>query len=256
MTSGGAKSLTRSVVVIGATSAIAEHCCRLWVRGGPVELILVARNATHAERIASDLRARSGQAEVSVETLDFLSTPAIAAAVTRWTAQSPVDIALIAHGVLSPQQPCQDDIERARRSIEVNGLSPVLFAEAFAGAMSRIGRGTIGMIGSVAGDRGRRANYVYGASKALMDRYAQGLQHRFAGSGVTVVLIKPGPTDTPMTAHYKAQGRRLASVELVARGTVDALERGTPVAYLPRRWKFIMFVARALPDFIFNWVRF
>ncbi|NQW51694.1 MAG: SDR family NAD(P)-dependent oxidoreductase, partial [Rhodospirillales bacterium] len=110
----------------------------------------------------------------------------------------------------------------------------------------------IGMIGSVAGDRGRRANYVYGASKALMDRYAQGLQHRFAGSGVKIVLIKPGPTDTPMTAQYKAQGRRLASVESVAQGTVDALERGTPIAYLPRKWQLIMFVVRALPDFIFN----
>lgn len=242
----------KRIVVIGATSAIAEHCCRLWVQRSPVELILVARNVELARRIAADLRARGGQAEISVETLDFLSTPAIAAAVARWTAQGPVDMALIAHGVLSPQQPCQDDIEQARCSIEVNGVSPVLFAEAFAGAMSPAGRGTIGMIGSVAGDRGRRANYVYGASKALMDRYAQGLQHRFAGSGVKIVLIKPGPTDTPMTAQYKAQGRRLASVESVAQGTVDALERGTPVAYLPRKWQLIMFVVRALPDFIFN----
>jgi len=242
----------KRIVVIGATSAIAEHCCRLWVQRGPVELILVARNVELANRIAADLRARGGQAEISVETLDFLSAPAIASAVARWTAQGALDMALIAHGVLSPQQPCQDDIEQAWHSIEVNGVSPVLFAEAFAGAMGRVGRGTIGMIGSVAGDRGRRANYVYGASKALMDRYAQGLQHRFAGSGVKIVLIKPGPTDTPMTAHYKAQGRRLAPVESVAQGTVDALDRGTAVAYLPRKWRLIMFVVRALPDFIFN----
>ena len=238
--------------MIGATSAIAEHCCRLWVQRGPVELILVARNVTLADRIAADLRARGGEAEVSVETLDFLSTPAIAEAVARWTIAAPVDMALIAHGVLSPQQSCQDDIRQTHEAIEVNGVSPVLFAEAFAGAMSRVGRGTIGMIGSVAGDRGRRANYVYGASKALMDRYAQGMQHRFADTGVKVVLIKPGPTDTPMTAQYKAQGRRLASVESVAQGTVDAMEHGTPVAYLPRKWQLIMFVARVLPNFIFN----
>ena len=223
---------------------------------GPVELILVARNGPHAERIAGDLRALSAQAEVSVETMDFLSAPAISAAVTRWTADRPLDTALIAHGVLSPQQPCQDDIERTRQSIEVNALSPVLFAEALAGAMGRTGRGTIGMIGSIAGDRGRRANYVYGASKALMDRYAQGLRHRFAGSGVRIVLIKPGPTDTPMAAPYKAQGRRLAPVDKVARGTVEAMRRGTAVVYLPWRWKFVMFVARALPDFLFNRINF
>ncbi len=242
----------KRIVVIGATSAIAEHCCRLWVQKSPVEFILVARNLPLAQRIATDLRARGAAVDVSVETLDFLSASAIAEAVARWTAQGPVDIALIAHGVLSPQLPCQEDIAQAHQSLEVNGVSPVLFAEAFAGTMERAGRGTIGMIGSVAGDRGRRANYVYGASKALMDRYAQGLQHRFAGTGVKVVLIKPGPTDTPMTAQYKAQGRKMASVESVAEGTVNAIERGTPVAYLPRKWQLIMFVVRNLPGFIFN----
>lgn len=242
----------KRIVVIGATSAIAEHCCRLWVRQGPVELILVARNVTLAERIAADLQARGEDVGVSVETMDFLSTQAIAEGVARWTAQAPVDVALIAHGVLSPQQPCQENISRARESLEVNGVSPVLFAEAFAGAMERAGKGTLALIGSVAGDRGRRANYVYGASKALMDRYAQGMQHRFAGTGVKIVLIKPGPTDTPMTAPYKAQGRKLASVESVAEGTVNAIKRGTSVAYLPRKWQLIMFVVRNLPNFIFN----
>ena len=242
----------KRIVVVGATSSIAEHCCRLWVQKGPVELILVARNVALAERIAADLRARGGAVDVSVETMDFLSVPAIAEAVARWTTQAPVDIALIAHGVLSPQLPCQEDLARAHEALEVNGVSPVLFAEAFAGAMERAGNGTIALIGSVAGDRGRRANYVYGASKALMDRYAQGLQHRFAATGVKVVLIKPGPTDTPMTAQYKAQGRKLASVESVAEGTVNAIGRGTPVAYLPRKWQLIMFVVRNLPNFIFN----
>jgi len=242
----------RRIVVIGATSAIAEHCCRLWVQRGPVDLILVARNVKLAQHIAADLRAGARDADVSVETMDFVSTPAIAESVARWTAHAPVDIALIAHGVLSPQQPCQADIGKARESIEVNGVSPILFAEAFAGAMERAGKGTIAMIGSVAGDRGRRINYVYGAAKALMDRYAQGMQHRFARTGIKVVLIKPGPTDTPMTAQQKARGRRLASVESVAQGSVDAIERGRPVAYLPRRWQLIMFVVRILPDFIFN----
>jgi decaprenylphospho-beta-D-erythro-pentofuranosid-2-ulose 2-reductase len=116
-----------------------------------VELILVARNVGLAERIAIELRARNGQVEISVETLDFLSTNGITAAVARWTAYAPVDMVLIAHGVLSPQQPCQEDIKQAQNSIDVNGVCPVLFAEAFAGAMSPTGRGTIEMIGSVAG---------------------------------------------------------------------------------------------------------
>lgn len=111
---------------------------------GSVELILVARIGARVERIASDLRGLSAEAKISVETMDFLSAPAIAATVARWTAERPLDMALIAHGILSPQQPCQDDIEQTRQSIEINGLSPVLFAEAQAGAMGRAGRGTIG----------------------------------------------------------------------------------------------------------------
>lgn len=240
------------IVVVGATSAIAEHCCRLWVERGPVDLVLVARSAERAERIAADLRTRGRDAHVRVETFDFLSPDAIADAVARWASEGPIDMTLIAHGVLSPQQPCQDDIHLTRESIEVNGVSPVLFAEAFAGHMNRVGQGTICLVGSVAGDRGRRANYVYGASKALLDRYAQGMQHRFAGTNIKVVLIKPGPTDTPMAAQSKARGRRLASVESVAKGTVEAMDRGRAVVYLPRQWRLIMLVVRSLPAFIFN----
>jgi len=107
-------------------------------------------------------------------------------------------------------------------------------------------------IGSVSGDRGRRANYVYGAAKAFVDRYLEGMQHRFAGTRVNIVLIKPGPTDTPMAAHLKAQGRRLASVEDVARLSVAAIDRGRPVAYAPRSWRWIMLVIRHIPRFLFN----
>ena len=104
----------------------------------------------------------------------------------------------------------------------------------------------------MAGDRGRKSNYVYGAAKGLVTRYAQGMQHRFAGTGVKVVLIKPGPTDTPMTAHLKSQGAKLASVEDVAGQIVDAIERGHTTTYAPRKWALIMMIIRHLPAQIFN----
>ena len=113
-------------------------------------------------------------------------------------------------------------------------------------------RGTIAIIGSVAGDRGRKANYTYGASKGLLGRYAEGMQHRFAGSGVKIVLIKPGPTDTPMTTARKAQGRRLAPVAQVARETVNGIRRGRPMVYTPPIWWPIMLIARHIPRFMFN----
>lgn len=242
------------IVVIGATSAIAEHCCRLWVQRAACDLLLVARDAAKAERVAQDLRVRSPGSTVEVASLDFLDAGAIGrlAGQTQAAGKGPIDIVLIAHGWLPEQGLVQADLDLCRESLEVNAVSPALFAEAFAALLAKAGRGTLAIIGSVAGDRGRKANYTYGAAKGFIERYAEGLQHRFAGSGVAVVLVKPGPTDTPMAAPMKAQGGRPASVEAVARAMVRGIDARRPCFYAPARWALIMFVVRNLPRFVFN----
>jgi decaprenylphospho-beta-D-erythro-pentofuranosid-2-ulose 2-reductase len=240
------------IVVVGATSTIAEHCCRLWVSEGPTELILVVRDVAKGERIAADLRVRGPGSTITVTKGDFFDPAAIGALVDSAAASGPIDMALIAQGWLADQQTCQGDLAFCRDSIEINALSPALFAEAFAQHFATVGRGTLGIIGSVAGDRGRKANYTYGAAKGFLARYAEGMDHRFAGSGVKVVLMKPGPTDSPMTAELKAKGRRVAPVEDVARTIVAGMKRGKPVIYAPPIWRAIMLVVQHLPRFIFN----
>ena len=225
------------IVVVGATSAIAEHCCRLWVQEGPVDLTLVVRDMEKTERIAADLRVRGAASTITVVKGQFLDTAAIGALASSITTQGPVDIVLIAQGWLSDQQKCQTDLAFCREALEINAISPVLFAEAFALHFAKAGRGTIAIIGSVAGDRGRKLNYTYGAAKGFLARYAEGMEHRFAGSGVRIVLIKPGPTDSPMTADLKAKGKRVAAVEDVARMTVNGIRRGRPVVYAPPIWQ-------------------
>jgi short-subunit dehydrogenase len=118
--------------------------------------------------------------------------------------------------------------------------------------MEKAGRGTLGLIGSVAGDRGRKSNYVYGSAKGLVTRYAQGLQHRLAATPVKVVLIKPGPTETPMTAQLKQQGAKLACVEQVAQAICSGMAQGRAVVYAPAKWALIMMIIRHLPRWIFN----
>ena len=242
----------QKIIIIGATSAIAEHCARLWLAKQPADLTLVGRNTQRLERVATDLKVRSPLSEIQVIQADFLSPEAINATVADIAKSGPVDIALIAHGSLPDQAACQNDLCLCRDALEINGISPVLYAEAFAKAMEKDNHGTIALIGSVAGDRGRKSNYVYGAAKGLVTRYAQGLQHRFAGTGVKVVLIKPGPTDTPMTAHLKGNGAKLAPVEGVAKQIVDAVETGKPIVYAPAKWWLIMMVVRHLPTSVFN----
>lgn len=245
-------SQRKNIVIVGATSAIAEHCARLWLAQAAADLTLLGRDAQRLERVAADLRARSPQSDIRVVQAQFLDSTAIAAIVDSLAAQGRIDIALIAHGNLPDQAQCQSDLAAARQALEVNGLSPVLYAEAFAGHMEKANHGTLAIIGSVAGDRGRKSNYVYGAAKGLVTRYAEGLQHRLAGTQVRVVLVKPGPTDTPMTAHLKGQGAKLASVESVAQQIVNAVEAGKPVVYAPGKWLLIMTIIRLLPRAVFH----
>ena len=242
----------KRIVIVGASSAIAGQCARLWLQRQPTDLVLVGRDAGRIERVAQDLRVRSPASTIEVVAADMLDPAAIAATVEQIVAAGDADIVLIAHGSLPDQEACQDDLDACNQALQVNAVSPVLYAEAFARHMARAGRGTLALIGSVAGDRGRKSNYVYGAAKGLVTRYAQGLQHRFAASGIKVVLVKPGPTDTPMTAHLKATGAKLASVEDVARQIVDGVEAGKPVVYTPGKWWVIMMIIRHLPRFVFN----
>jgi decaprenylphospho-beta-D-erythro-pentofuranosid-2-ulose 2-reductase len=242
----------KRIIIIGATSAIAEHCARMWVHQQPADLTLVGRDETRLERVATDLKVRSPQSEIRVMQADFLDPEAIDDLTKKIFVLGNVDVVLVAHGSLPEQTDCQDDLKVCREALEINGISPVLYAEAFAKHMAKANHGTIALIGSVAGDRGRKSNYVYGAAKGLMTRYAQGLQHRFAGTGVKVILIKPGPTETPMTAHLKGKGAKLASVADVAKLIVEGIEAGKPTIYAPGKWWLIMMIIRHLPAIIFN----
>lgn len=238
-------------VLIGATSAMAQQCARLWVGSQAARLTLVGRDANKLQAMADDLRVRSPQSIVSVLTADFESPQGVDQCVQACVAMAPIDVALVAHGFLSDQTVCEQDLLACAQSLQINGVSPVLFAERLVQAMLQAGGGTLAVIGSVAGDRGRKSNYVYGAAKGLVDRYLQGLQHRLAHSPVRVVRIKPGPTDTPMTADLKALGRRMASVEQVAADIVRGIERGQEVVYTPGIWRLIMAVVQHIPSRIF-----
>lgn len=242
----------KKIVIVGATSSIAEHCARLWATNTSVDLILIGRDAQRTEQVAIDLRIRSPESSIQVLMADFINPIGIQSLVDEIVSSGPIDYVLIAHGSLPSQPDCQSNIKASSEALYINGISPVLFAEAFANHMQQANKGTLGIIGSVAGDRGRKSNYVYGAAKGLVTRYAQGLQHRLASSNVKVVLIKPGPTDTPMTAQLKEQGAKLASAEDVAKSIVNGMSKGVPVVYAPAKWALIMMIIRHLPRFVFN----
>jgi len=245
-------SALKKIVIIGANSSIAKECARIWSAKHPVDFTLIGRNIDELNRLAQDLRTRNSKSVVTVQTTDFFDPNTIDPLIDDIFAIKAVDIALITHGVLPDQIKCQESLKKTNDALEINGVSPLLFAEGFAKHMAKANQGTVAIISSVAGDRGRKSNYVYGAAKAMINTYVQGMQHRFAHTPIKIIVIKPGPTDTPMTAHLKAQGAKLASVNQVARTIVQGIDAGHPVIYAPGIWRFIMAVIMHIPNFIFN----
>lgn len=247
-------SNSKHIVIIGATSSIAENCARVWATRGITRFTLVARNFEKLERVKKDLLARFPKIDITLLAANFLDPVAISNLVDNICSSDPIDVALIAHGELPNQSRCEIDLAKCYQALELNAISPVLFAEAFIGYMQKRNHGQLALIGSVAGDRGRKSNYIYGAAKGLVDRYAQGLQHRLAlvKSEVTVTLLKPGPTDTPMTAHLKSQGTKLTPVEQVAQQIVDGIASKGQTVYTPKKWYFIMIIIRHLPFLLFK----
>jgi len=251
------------IAIIGATSGIAKEAAKLWLArashsGHPLELFLVGRNAEALEALAQDYRIRNPIAMVRVIASELTDPDTISRIVheTVGDGERPLDVALIAHGAMLSGDQLEQDAGTVAENLRVNAVSPVLFAQGYAQQFVRQGGGIIAIIGSVAGDRGRRVNYVYGAGKGLIERFVQGLQHRLVDTPVRVVLLKPGPTATAMTADRQAEGEKLVPADVVASGLVRAVDQRKPVAYLPGRWRIIMLVVRLIPRVLFHRTNF
>jgi short-subunit dehydrogenase len=241
------------VLVFGATSAIAQAACRIMAERGD-DLLLAARDKAKLDAVAQDLRVRGkGKVETAVvDALDFAAHAPLVEQAER--ALGGLDALLVAHGTLTDQKKAEADVNYARREMDVNFGSVVSLVTPVAQRFEARGAGVICVISSVAGDRGRASNYVYGSAKAATTAFLSGLRNRLHGKGVAVVTVKPGPVDTPMTAHLK-KGLLMASPEKVGRGIVRAMDRRKDVVYLPGHWRAIMFVIRHVPEFLFKRTR-
>jgi short-subunit dehydrogenase len=240
------------IVVVSATSVIAQSCVQVWAESGAHEFVLVGRSQSRLNAVATDLTIRFPDSKFTVELVDFTSAESVSSLVGR-VSGSAINLVLVAQGSLTEQGKASADLTYLQSELELNAVSAAVTAEAFAGVLALQGFGTLGVIGSVAGDRGRAYNYSYGAGKALLETYTQGLQQRFASTKVSVCLIKPGPTATPMTVNH---GGKLADPRNVARKIVSGLHAGRRVIYAPSIWRLIMLVVRNIPFVIFKRLKF
>jgi decaprenylphospho-beta-D-erythro-pentofuranosid-2-ulose 2-reductase len=241
-----------NILVIGATSAIAKATARYYVAKGGASLFLVGRNRQALQDLQSDLVAR-GAAKVAIAVHDLNDRAAYPVWIDEgFSFLQTVDIALMAHSILGTQADCEKDVAAMREVMETNGLGSIEILTHLANHFERQKNGTIAYISSVAGDRGRASNYVYGASKALVTAFLQGLRVRLARCGVNVLTIKPGFVDTPMTAGFEKKGLLWAQPEQIAKGIAAAISSGKGTVYLPWFWRIIMGIIIHIPDTIFK----
>lgn len=240
------------IVVFSATSVIANACVQAWAGSSDHTFVLVGRSEERVKATSKDLALRFPRSYFDTETVDFQQSKSIAGLVSKLAKES-IDLVLVTQGSLTNQVRASVDLNYLKRELELNAVSVAVVAEAFAGILETQGFGTLGVIGSVAGDRGRAYNYSYGATKALLEKYTQGLQQRFGSSPVKVCLIKPGPTATPMTEGHKG---KMADPKVVAKSIVAGLKAGRRVIYAPPIWRAIMFLVRNIPFTIFKKLKF
>ncbi len=243
-----------NIVIFGATSAIAQAVARLYAKDG-ANFFLVARKGDRLNTVASDLRARGAQC-VTTQTAD-LTDRAGHAQLVALTASTlgTIDRVLLAYGTLGDQRAGETNSALMEREIHTNFLSVASLLTELANVMEPVGAGNIAVIGSVAGDRGRQSNYIYGSAKAGLAAFTLGLRHRLAPRGVSVTLVKPGFVDTPMTEAIAKRGPLWAAPDRVARDIRRGLDHGVAVIYTPWFWRWIMLIVCAVPDAIFRRIR-
>jgi len=244
----------RRILLTGATSAIARAAARRFAADGDA-LVLAGRNSERLQQVSDDLRAR-GASQVETLEIDLLDIEHCPDVVEQARALlGGLDVLLVAQGTLPDQTACERDAALALREHMLNTESAIALLIPAANLFEAQRHGCLAVITSIAGVRGRRSNYVYGAAKAAVSAFLEGLRGRMAASGVSVVDVRPGFVDTPMTAHIP-KNPLFASAESVGRRVYRAVCNGEDVVYTPWFWRWIALVLVCIPRPLFKRLNF
>jgi len=244
-------SLPANIFISGATSAMAQAFARRYANQ-KARFYLLGRDQEKLDIVKQDLLVR-GATDVWAICVDMAKPQPYASVVAKAVQQlGAIDIALIAQGVMRSQPVLQSNVQALQENYQVNLLSAIEIATVLANYFEQEKRGSLLVISSVAGDRGRQSNYVYGASKAALSVFTDGLRNRLFRHGVTVVTVKPGFVDSPMTAGMDKNGPLWATPEKIAEDMEKMVGRGGGILYTPWFWRYILLIISHIPDFVFK----
>ncbi len=239
------------IIALGALSAIGKATLRLYAEEG-ARIVLAGRGADRLKALALDLQARGAHQAIVWDT-DLTACADTRAELARMaSAIGGLDGVLLFYGTLGDNAKAEKDLAEARSILHTNFMSAAEWCLAAADLIEAQSHGSLVVVGSVAGDRGRQSNYIYGAAKGGLGLLVQGIAHRLVRCGGNAVVIKPGFVDTPMTAAIEKGGPLWAKPEAVAPIIKRAATRGSPVVYAPGFWRWIMLAIRTVPAPVFH----
>jgi short-subunit dehydrogenase len=243
------------IAIVGATKGMGRALARELAARGDA-LCLLGRDVDDLAKSAEDLRVRGPSAQVTTTHCDFEQPDTFADVVADAEARlGGLDAVVVTAGMFATQDALEADPALLQRVLAVDFTNTVLFCEAARKRMLAKGGGTLCVFSSVAGERGRKPVVLYGAAKAGLSAYLEGLDHRFHAQGLRVVCVKPGFVKTGMTAGLRPPPFA-GEPEGVAKSVVRALDRGKPVVYAPGIWRYVMMVIRMLPRFVMRRIGF
>jgi len=238
----------KNILILGATSDMAQAIARKYAAEG-WSLTLAARQADLLGPMASDLKVR---ADVPVQTLEFDAADFSHHRKIYESLETKPDAVVACFGYMSDQEKVRSDEEDIRRTIDVNFTGMATILSIIADDFEQRGSGSIAAISSVAGDRGRQSNYIYGSAKAGLSAFLGGLRNRLAEKGVHVMTVKPGFARTKMTENMELPAALTASPEQIADAIFQGLEKKKNVVYTLWMWRWIMLIIKHIPEFIFK----
>lgn len=241
----------KKVLIIGGASAIAHQTAICFAADG-AELFLADLNPDRLSDVKYDILARYNNTKIEIEKFDATDFTSHSVLIQKAAVKmSGIDYILIAYGILPDQKQADSDIAFALKSFEINCTSAISICLEAANYFEQKKSGCLAVISSVAGDRGRQSNYIYGAAKGALTVFLQGLRNRLTPAGINVLTIKPGQVDTPMTAHFP-KTPLFAKATDVGKGIYEAMVSAKDVVYIPGFWRWIMCIVKAIPESIFK----
>ena len=238
------------LVVIGANSAIAKSVLNIYA-AKKASICLISRDEKKLQASSQDLKVR-GAGELLCKSINLSEDLDFNKVCTEIEEEFPnFNRVLIAHGSLSDQLACETNLNLLKREFQLNAFSTVALAQGLSARLPKNLSASLAVISSVAGDRGRASNYIYGSAKACVSTFLSGLRQKLQNSQIRIIDIKPGFIDTPMTSEFK-KGALWAKPDKIAQAIYTAMETKNSSVYVPGFWRLIMTVICSIPNFLFK----